>query len=33
MEQAMRTLSVQLHITRLCVHAAIGVEEAEKLFP
>ncbi|MEM5518413.1 hypothetical protein WNY37_15765 [Henriciella sp. AS95] len=33
MEHAMRTLSVQLHITRLCVHAALGVDEADKLFP
>ena len=32
MERAMLTLSVQQHITRLCVHAAIGAEEANALF-
>lgn len=32
MEQAMLNLSVQQHVTRLCVHASLGLEEAQHLF-
>lgn len=32
MEIAMLNLAVQQHVTRLCVHASFGVEEAQHLF-
>ncbi|MGB3625578.1 MAG: hypothetical protein WA989_07115 [Henriciella sp.] len=32
MEQAMLNLAVREHVTRLCVHASLGIEEAQRRF-
>ena len=32
MEKAMLTLAVQRHITRLCIHAVLGADEADSIF-